>query len=281
MKLANRKKPKQGIAKVSLAANGVPAHKTAIQTIAGQLRLDLLKRGRIVQIGLGGIGQILSRYLTLFLSSLKDHEFRVLYVDGDAFEPDNSYRMDVPDFLNKAEATCRALEERFGRPGLHLRWVPEYVTPKNIRRIIGEGDFVLAGLDNHKSRLLLSRRLRKLKNGVLISGGNDGVEPDTSQRGTYGNVQVYVRVRGTDLTPPLERFHPEIATPADKSPAELDCLELAGAGAPQLGFANLAVASAMCNAVLRLVMPGKERVYDEVCFDVFEGVSSPHWLLGK
>jgi len=279
MKLASKKTPKQKSTKVSPPANGAPVHKTAIQTIAGQLRLDLLKRGRIVQIGLGGIGQILSRYLTLFLSSLKDHEFSVLYVDGDAFEPDNSYRMDVPDLINKAEATCQSLEERFGRPGLHLRWMPEYVTPKNIKKIIGEGDFVVAGLDNHKSRLLLSQRLRKLKNGVLISGGNDGVEPDTSQRGTYGNVQVYVRASGKDVTPPLEKFHPEIATPTDKNPAELDCLELASAGAPQLGFANLAVASAMCNAVLRLVMPGKERIYDEVCFDVFEGVSAAHWLL--
>ena len=248
MKVAVKKKKK--VAKAA-STNGTPVHKSAIQTIAGQLRLDLLKRGRIVQIGLGGIGQILSRYLTLFLSALKDHEFHVVYVDGDAFEPDNSYRMDVPDFINKAEATCHSLGERFGRPGLHLRWVPEYVTSKNIKKIIGEGDFVVAGLDNHKSRLLLSRRLRKLKSGVLISGGNDGVEPDTRQRGTYGNVQVYVRANGKDVTPPLEKFHPEIATPADKSPAELDCLELAGGGAPQLGFANLAVASAMCNEIGR------------------------------
>lgn len=280
MKVIGKKaKSKQKNAEPS--KNGAPQAQTAIQTIAGQMRLDLLKRSRIVLIGLGGIGQISARFMTLFLASMKDHEFRVVYCDGDVFEPENGYRMDIPDFANKAEATCRYLEERFGRPGLHLRWVPEYVTPTNIKKIIMEGDFVIAGLDNHKSRLLLSRRLRRLKNGVLLSGGNDGVDPSTNQRGTYGNVQVHVRARGRDLSPPLDTFHPEIAEPADKSPAELDCLEMAAGGAPQLVFANLAVASALCNAALRLVMPGKQRIYDEICFDVFEGMSTPHWLWPK
>src|SRR5262249_41927361 len=141
-----------------------PLPKTAMQTIAAELQLDLLKRGSVVFVGLGGIGQILARHVTLFLSSMKEHDFRIVYCDGDAFEPDNSYRMDVPDFANKAEATCRALEDRFGRPGLHLRWLPEYATPKNIKKIITEGDVVLAGLDNHASRRLLSQRLRRLKN---------------------------------------------------------------------------------------------------------------------
>jgi molybdopterin/thiamine biosynthesis adenylyltransferase len=278
-----------------------------MDTISQQLNPGLLTRGRIVQIGLGGIGQILSRYLVMFLSSLKEHEFRVVFVDGDAFEPDNGYRMDIPDFANKAEATGRALHERFGRPGLHLRWLPEYVSPKNIKRVIAEGDLVLLGVDNHATRLLASKRLRRLKDGVLISGGNDGVDPAAGQRGTYGNVQVYVRENGRDVTAPLEKFHPDIAKPADKSPAELDCIELAAAGAPQLLFANLAAASAMGNALVRLVMsPGRignpshdnpshdnsshdnpshgksshERMYDEACFDLCEAVTTPHWLLG-
>jgi len=271
MKTITRKRKKA-------TANSAVLPRPAIDTVASQLDLSLLERGRVVMIGLGGIGQIASRYLTLFLSSLKDHEFRVVLVDGDTFEPDNTYRMDVPDFANKAEATCHHLSERFGRPELHLRWLPEYVTPANVKKIIAEGDFVLAGVDNHATRLLLSQRLSRLKNGVLISGGNDGVDPAANQRGTYGNVQVYVRARGRDLTPPLEKFHPEIAQPADKSPAELDCLELAAAGAPQLLFANLAVASALCNAALRLLLPAEKRIYDEACFDILQAISRPQWL---
>ena len=116
--------------------------------------------------------------------------------------------------------------------------------------------------------------------GVLISGGNDGVGP--GQRGTYGNVQIYGRAGGRDvLGAPLDQFHPEIARPADRRPDELSCEELAQAGEPQLLFANLAVASAMCNALLRLIMPpAGERVYDEACFDVLDAVCSPQWLTG-
>jgi hypothetical protein len=61
----------------------------------------------------------------------------------------------------------------------------------------------------------------------------------------------------------------------------LSCLELAPAGAPQLLFANLAVASAMCNALLRLVLlrDGKP-MYDEVALDIVDAVSTPLWLSG-
>lgn len=257
-----------------------PAPRSAVETVAAGLDLAPLTRGRVVVVGLGGIGLILARYLTLFLSSLRGHEFRLLLCDGDSFEPANAYRMDVPDYDNKAAAVARELGERFSRPGLSVRWLPEYVTPKNARKVVAEGDCVFAALDNHASRRLLSRRCARLQDVVLISGGNDGVED--GQRGTYANVQVYIRAGGRDLNPPLEQFHPEIARPADRSPAELDCLQLAGGGgAPQLLFTNLAAAAAMCSALLRLLTPGDERMYDEVCLDVFEAVSRPHWLRGQ
>ena len=64
-----------------------------------------------------------------------------------------------------------------------------------------------------------------------------------------------MRRGGQDLTAPLDRFHPEIAHPQDRSPHDMSCLELVTAGVPQILFVNLAVASAMCNALLRLMMP--------------------------
>ena len=111
---------------------------------------------------------------------------------------------------------------------------------------------------------------------VLISGGNDGLEQGLG--GTYGNVQVHVRQGGINLTAPLTQFHPEIAPPQDVSPADASCRELAAAGVPQLSFTNLAVASAMCNALLRLLMPRQQPMYDEVALDVWEALSRPHWL---
>ncbi|HEV3255660.1 MAG TPA: ThiF family adenylyltransferase [Gemmataceae bacterium] len=249
----------------------------AVQTLGRRLRLDILTRGRVVLIGLGGTGLILARHVVLFLSAFRTHEFRVIFVDGDAFAPENTYRMDVPGYQNKAAAVAGELGERFGRPGLHLRWIPEYVTPRNVKKAIAEGDCVLAAVDNHATRRVIGRRCSRLKDVVLISGGNDGVED--SRPGTYANVQVYVRARGRDLHPTLDRFHPEIARPADRNPAELDCMELAAGSAPQLLFSNLAVASAMCNALFRLLTPAKEPMYDEVSLDIFEAISTPHWFL--
>ena len=81
-----------------------------------------------------------------------------------------------------------------------------------------------------------------------------------------------------DCTAPLDRFHPEIASPPDRNPAELDCLELTTSGTPQLLFANLAIASTMANALLRLLMCHDEHFYDEVCLDILEANSVPHWL---
>ncbi|HVS40221.1 MAG TPA: ThiF family adenylyltransferase, partial [Gemmataceae bacterium] len=253
-----------------------PEPASPVETIRRRLSLDLLTRGRIVLIGLGGIGLILARYLTLFLSAFRDVEFRLVLCDGDAFEPANAYRMDVPDFDNKAAAVAAELTRLFGRGGLHVRFVPEYVTAQNAGDVIRPGDCVLLAVDNHATRLLVSQRCGRLDDVVLISGGNDGVEGNLD--GTYGNVQIHVRRGGRDENPALEQFHPEIASPADRSPSELDCLELAAGGAPQMLFANLAMASAMCNALLRLLAPGRERMYDEACLDIHAGVCTPHWL---
>ena len=97
---------------------------------------------------------------------------------------------------------------------------------------------------------------------TLISGGNDYED---------GNVQVYVRREGRDLTPSLARYHPEIADPRDRNPAALSCEELMAAGAPQLLFANLMVASLMLNAFYAL-RQGRLN-YSEVYLDIVQNLS--------
>ena len=110
----------------------------------------------------------------------------------------------------------------------------------------------------------VSRRCEELSEVVLISGGNDF---------TDGSVQVYVRQGDRDITLPLTRFHPEIADPKDKSPAEMSCEELAQEGAPQLLFTNLGVACAMLNAFYAW-RSGRLR-YGEVYLDIVEGRAQP------
>lgn len=260
-------------------------HESPIQVIRRTLNVDIVTRGRVVLIGLGGIGVHVARPIATFLASLCDEatgaNIELVLCDGDSFAAENAYRMDVIDFGNKAEDVGRELIERLATSALVVRWVSQYVTQQNVGDLVQDGDCVLLACDNHATRKLVGRHCSNglLANVVLISGGNDGIEE--GRAGTYGNVQVYVRKNRKDVTAQIERFHPEIANPADRAPDELSCLELTVAGAPQLLFANLAVASAMCNALLRLMMSrDDQRMYDEVALDILDAVSVPFWLSG-
>ncbi len=257
---------------------------SAIQQIHSQLDMSIVTRGRMVFIGLGGVGMYVAKTAATFLAGLQrampNKEINLLLCDGDEFSFGNTYRMDVPEMGNKAEVLGREMLKRFDVPGFSVRWKAEYVKPENICDIIQEGDCVLLAVDNHATRKLVSDYCcENLNDFVIISGGNDGV--DEGLRGTYGNVQVHVREDGVSKTAQLTRFHPEIKNPADKSPSEMDCLELEAAGVPQLAVVNLAVASAMLSSLMRLLMPVEgERMWDEISLDIIEGVNQPNWLSG-
>jgi molybdopterin/thiamine biosynthesis adenylyltransferase len=259
---------------------------TAIEIIRRHVDPAILTRGRVVLIGLGGIGLPLCRELVTvfggFAQTFAPGESIIFWLaDGDSFELANTYRMDVPGLGNKAEVVGRDVLARSSVPGLHVRWQPEHVRSENIGELIQDGDCALLAVDNHSTRRLVGRHCAEsgFRDVILISGGNDGVEEGL--RGTYGNVQVYVRKDGVELTAPLDRFHPEIAEPADHHPDELSCLQAAAQGSPQLPFVNYAVAVAMCNALLRLMMPVPgERMYDEASLDVLDAVVAPLWVSG-
>ena len=226
-------------------------------------------------VGLGGVGGVLARYLFLFQSSQEDPG-RTVFIDGDEFEPKNAERMLFSRRGNKATVVMEDLLEAAPDSGVALDAVEEYVTLENAGRLFRPGDLIFLAVDNHATRKLVGEFCdRELVDFCLISGGNDGVGPDSSGselRGTYGNVQIHLRRDGRDLTPPLTRFHPEIAEPADQPPAELSCLA-AYASVPQLLFTNLATASAMLNAFFLVACDALH--YPELGFDVFDGVMRP------
>jgi molybdopterin/thiamine biosynthesis adenylyltransferase len=233
----------------------------------------VIERGRIVLVGLGGIGSFLVRLLLRFVAPLRGVEVRVVLADGDSFEERNRERMEVPELGNKAVVLCRSLSRQFARPGLYIRPVDRYVTAENAAEIIVERDVVFACVDRHASRKVLSDRSAELRDVVLISGGNDGL--DDPSGGTYGNVQVFRRVEGRELNPPLTRYHPEIQEPADEVPAP-SCVDLAAAGAGQIVIANHVAAGVMAMAFYRLLRAGPESpLYDEACFDIVEARVAP------
>ncbi|MCX5892677.1 MAG: ThiF family adenylyltransferase [Deltaproteobacteria bacterium] len=215
----------------------------------------------IKAIGIGGIGCALLPFLCRYLNYAGERA-RLTLIDGDRFERANAPRQAFARPGNKAEVKARELAQEF--EALSFRASPEYVTGDNVPRLITTGDFVFLMVDNHASRHLVDEHAANLRDLTLISGGNDYED---------GNIQVYLRRDGRDLTPRLSRYHPEIARPQDRHPAELSCEELMAAGAPQLLFTNLMVASLMLNAfyALRLDLPG----YCEVYLDIRQNLSRP------
>lgn len=212
-------------------------------------------------IGLGGIGCALLPPLARYLY-YAGIGCRLTLVDGDAFEQRNLPRQAFRAAGNKARVKAEEMAQEF--PGLSVRAIPEFVTPVNVTDLVRSGDVVFLGVDNHRTRKVVSDHCERLADVLLISGGNEW---------TDGNVQVYFRREGRDVSAPLTRFHPEIVLPADGSPADASCDQAVAAGAPQLLFMNLAVASAMLNAFYAW-QQGAIR-YGEVYVDILAGRSQP------
>ena len=171
-------------------------------------------------VGLGGIGGVVARYVSIFLASLPC-ETNLLLIDGDEFETKNASRMLFSNYGNKAEVVRAELLEHFVESRLTLMAVDQLITPENIATLLPSGlnEVILLCVDNHETRKLVSDYCEGREGfpGVddicLISGGNDGVGADSSgivRRGSYGNVQVYIRRGGTDVSPSLTAFHKEI-----------------------------------------------------------------------
>lgn len=213
------------------------------------------KKYNIVVIGLGGVGSILIERLCRFLNFSNETTADILLVDGDTYEAKNYERQEFARLGNKADIKAGELEIKFNK--LRFDAFEEYINEGNVNSVIPEGSIVFMCVDNHKTRMIVSNYTQTLQDVILISGGNEF---------TDGNVQLYVRKDGQDLTPDLCKYHPEIANPDDKLPTEMSCEELS-VSEPQLYFTNLGVATIMCwtfyNAVVK---ESYER--SEVYFDI-------------
>jgi hypothetical protein len=232
---------------------------------ATRKRLD----GRAIKvIGLGGIGSPVAQGLAQFLTY--EACVTTLYlIDGDDFEDKNRARVLYRLPGNKAVSKAKELSE-ICQGALPIIPVPKYVTPRNVHRLVEERDCILLAVDNHATRRCVSNRCLKLKDVVLISGGNDGTEEN--KRGTFGNVIAHIREDGRNITSPITRFHPEIANPRDKRPDELSCADLAQSS-PQLLFTNAAVASAMLGAFY--AWSKGHLAYEEVFLDIVDARMNP------
>jgi molybdopterin/thiamine biosynthesis adenylyltransferase len=214
-------------------------------------------------IGLGGIGSHLISPLCRYLDASSEEKPHLVFIDGDSYEARNADRQEFLDVGNKAEISAERMKRDF--PGLQVEAKPQYVTEENIFFLINDGETVFLAVDNHATRKIVSAHCQTLTDIVLISGGNEFLD---------GNVQIYIREKGCDLTPPITYLHPEIANPEDKNPAEMSCEELARSGVAQLIVTNLAASVHMLSAywmVTRFLSGKGKLIYSDQDFDLATG----------
>ena len=205
-------------------------------------------------VGLGGVGSELSEKISKFLNYCEGEDFLISLVDGDEYELKNKNRQEFSNFGRKAEIKREELRKKY--PMITYESLPIYVNESNVKDIIKENDTVFLGVDNHKTRKVISDYVKGLSDVVLISGGNEL---------TDGNVQIHIRKGGTDVTPSLTDYHPEIDNPSDKSPDEMSCEEL-HSSSPQLLFTNVGVSTLMCWAYYNIKKGNN--VPSEIYFDI-------------
>ncbi len=233
-------------------------------------------------IGLGGVGGIVARYVSIFLASLPC-ETRLVLIDGDTFEPQNANRMLFSNYGNKATVVRTDLLNHFRDTRLTLIAIDRVVTRETIPSLLpgGKHEIVLVCVDNHEARRLVSDYcggrggFAGVDDICVISGGNDGVGKDSGgvlRRGSYGNVQVYIRRDGSDTSPSLTAFHDEIAQAVSQPDDTPHCTEVLDS-VPQLLFTNLMTASAICNAFWLYLCRAIH--YSEVGFDIVDGRMRP------
>jgi hypothetical protein len=246
--------------------------------VQDELACQLALGARLKIIGLGGIGCIVLEFLGRYLKSQRHIEgMRLVLIDGDNFEPANDQRMCFQTLGNKAEVktaeTLKSLNPFHGS----IVAVNQYVGEENISDLIKSGDHVFLCVDNHPTRRLVAEHCQTLTEVALFSGGNEGVDPPR-ERGVYGNVQIHIRKDNRDVTAPLTRFHPEIAQAEGDLPGGPNCGELA-LSTPQILFANLAVASAMCSSFFAYATGNLH--YQEVKLDILENRLLPQLSLPR
>jgi molybdopterin/thiamine biosynthesis adenylyltransferase len=213
-------------------------------------------------IGAGGIGCYLIDGLARYASYKSDSTCEITIIDGDAYEEKNRERQKFTKCQNKAAEMVALNKEAF--PKVHFRAHQEYVTEDNVISLIREGDYVLLCVDNHATRKLVSERCSELDNVTLISGGNDY---------TDGNVIVYIRKDGSDVTKSPIDLYPSIANPKDKNPGEVSQLDRQSCQEqaidnPQLVPTNMTAAAIMLNCYRLCDIGSYNTAKEQVFFDI-------------
>lgn len=215
-----------------------------------------------LMIGAGGTG---THFIGPGLAYLETYhrergeEWQFVVIDGDLYDVGNATRQlfDV-GFVKQNKAEVMAM--------MYNRYpviaVPAFIGKDDLERMFNEGDTVFICADNHSIRALVEERALELQNCTVINGGNEMHD---------GNVQLWIRENGKNLTPRLSYLHPEIAYSADTDRAPMSCQQAAQLpGGGQLILANQQSAAWMLAALWRRHTGDWKKGWTELQFDLKE-----------
>jgi hypothetical protein len=141
--------------------------------------------------------------------------------------------------------------------------VGRFIGKTDLEEMFMDGDVVLIAADNHSIRRLVQDRALELKNAVVINAGNELSD---------GNVQLFVREDGVNMTPPITFMHPEIEFKSAEDRAAMTCQQAAALpGGGQLILANQQAAAWMLAALWRWHTNEWETGWTELVFDLRKG----------
>lgn len=198
--------------------------------------MDIKNIKRIVIIGCGGTGSMLAMPMCRFLLTNPDFSGDIFLVDGDSYSESNSTRQNFhPQYINtnKAEYQKLAIQSNLGCDDRIIS-IPKYLSKNDVNDIIIENTVVFNCADNLAIRKYVEDRVATLNNASHICCGNENHR---------GQVQIYYRKFGKDITPSIYMQHPEFDSNNDDR-SEMSCEELSKLpGGGQLIFSNFASAS--------------------------------------
>ena len=211
---------------------------------------------RVIVIGLGGIWSYLRPILCRTMTYQPKAPKTMRIVDYDVYSRSNLERQEMfPD--DEARLKSQVHGERIQRefPALGVERVDEFVTAKNIARVVLPNSIIMSCVDNQPTRKLLAEFVRKnakrLKNIALISGASDD---------DRGNAHLHLVADGKEVTQGMDEVHPEIMNTKDKNPGDMSCEERARLpGGGQTAVTNMMSASLMANYFWHLVKGGSKK----------------------
>jgi molybdopterin/thiamine biosynthesis adenylyltransferase len=197
-------------------------------------------------------------------------------VDGDVIEDHNCERQFFKGVVGKAKAQALAdvISPKF--PEVPIVPVISYINNDSMRlhrnRWLREPVIVLSGVDNNATRCIVEDELVRLKNSILISGGNEV---------TDGQVHIFARRNRKNLTPTPSQIAPEVREYTDVAPGtEGHCLEK-GASDPQTALINRTISVVMEMSLGYFIAGGDIRIikppFNEIKADTEEGFVKGFW----